>query len=313
MKRMSVILILLVFCLIFLPACTGSNQADGNRVLDTTQEGTNLEEVSMEKQLEFERKYSEIVKDILRQHFPKKVKASETTERVIIDMEKLNEFGTFYLDSKSPDNLKYVFLVDNEDANEIKEIKADLESALGQYVEFRKSKHDQKMLKTVQKEIADMLLEKKIMGGWGVGVDVWKEKVVVEAYLDETIKSELIQKYGADIVEVQMQNTSIGLAGYVIDKKEGEILVVNPHKKQNELQYPATWFSNAPSHIEIGNRVEVYVINGPRQLVARYPDIDVAHEVKVIKLKLTGSELAEFEAIRNAVLSRLNQSVVESK
>lgn len=72
---------------------------------------------------------------------------------------------------------------------------------------------------------------------------------------------------------------------------------MDPQKHDREAQaYAATWFSNAPTNVEIGNKVEVTVVNGPRTLMARYPDSDQALEVKIIQnSKLEGAELTEFE------------------
>jgi hypothetical protein len=72
--------------------------------------------------------------------------------------------------------------------------------------------------------------------------------------------------------------------------------VVDPKKRDKKVQvYAATWYSNAPSNIEIGNKVEVTVVNGPRIAMAQYPERDEALEVKIIQnSKLEGAELAEF-------------------
>lgn len=266
-------------------------------------------------ELEASREIVDIDKIILTelmQRFPKYVRFGETDQYIYqLDTEKMEEYGTYFWDSNAT---KYVFLMDQEDSEVMKEIRRNLEEAMGDYIEFRKSKFSQLQLKNAENEIQKILEGKKIIGGWSVTAYVMKEKVDVVAYIDETTKAEIIQKYGADMLDVHIPGTGVGLVGYVIDKKGDKILVANPHKQQNELRYPATWFSNAPSNIEIGNKVEVTVVNGVRfdDLMIRYPNVDEALEVKVIqKSKLRGTELSKFEAIRKSVFSQVIGSNVE--
>jgi hypothetical protein len=81
--------------------------------------------------------------------------------------------------------------------------------------------------------------------------------------------------------------------------------VVDPKKRDKEVQvYAATWYSNAPSNIEIGNKVEVTVVNGPRIAMAQYPERDEALEVKIIQnSKLEGAELAIRSNLRPSICS----------
>jgi hypothetical protein len=302
--------LVLIASLFLLSACgqkEAINPVNGQRATEsaTNEQHDIPKEASYDEHLDFEREYTPIVEEEMKKRFPATNPSDNPFEK----------FGTYYIDTSDKNMMKYVFLVDQEDAQEIKDLSTALKAKMGDHVEFKKSKYSQLELKAVSQEVVKMLQEKKLVGGWGVGVDVMKQKVKVEAYLDESAKSEILNKFGEDLVEIQMFTTRLGLAGYVVDKKEDSILVVDPKKRDKEVQvYAATWYSNTPSNIEIGNKVEVTVVNGPRPLMLQYPDRDVALEVKVIQnSKLEGAELAEFEVIQKAVVSEINRSTFVSK
>lgn len=277
------------------------NMKSGSHATLTVANEQHEQEASYDEHLAFERKYGPIVEAEMKKRFP----ISNPTDT------PFEKFGAYYIDTSDKNKMRYVFLIDQENAQEIKDLSAVLKAKMGEHVEFKKSKYSQLQLKAVSEEVVEFLEAENIIGGWGVSVDIISEKVKVEAYLDEAVQSELINKFGRDLVEIKLLPTGRGLAGYVIDKNEDCILVVNPNKLENKEapDYAATWYDNAPSTVEIGNKVEVIVIYGPRILMAMYPDKDEALEVKVIEnSKLEGAELAEFEAIRKAVFSEINHS-----
>ncbi|MFC4775712.1 DUF3221 domain-containing protein [Paenibacillus sp. GCM10023252] len=283
-----------------------TNQSDSPRVVlaavePPQQKNEDDESQAFKNQVEFERTYTPIVQSELKRLFP----PSSPTES------PFKAYGVMYLDTKDKDmnNMKFVFLLDQPESPLVKELEKSLKAKMGKHVEFRPSKHNQKKLKEVQDGITKLLEKKELVGGWGVGIDTIKEKVRVSAYIDESLQKEIIKKYGFDLVDIEIHNTYIDIKGYVIDKKDNEILVVNPEKqKTNDSghSYQANWYSNAPSDIDIGNIVEVTVVNGAKISMYQYPDRDEALEVKVLQSsQLSEKQQTEFESVRKALESEI--------
>jgi len=95
--------------------------------------------------------------------------------------------------------------------------------------------------------------------------------------------------------------------GYIVGKEGKSILVVGLVERDFSANggarhyYEATWFSNAGSELEIGQRVKVWV-NGP--IAESYPGQGRADRVEVVEAPGPGgAELTEAEAIRNALRS----------
>ncbi|MWC29820.1 hypothetical protein [Paenibacillus sp. MMS18-CY102] len=225
----------LLAALLVLSACgkqAGTKPADG---LGSPQEDP------YEEQLIFERKYVPILEEEMNKRFP-------VTDPSVAPFA---QYGTYYLDAGDKSRMKFVFLVDREDEEtpEIKDLQAALMFKLGSHVEFKESKYSQAELQAAADAIIKIMETKKLIGGWSVGVDVKKEKVKVEAYLSEAVKSELLQAFRPDIVDFQMLGTRIALSGYVIAKQDNRILVADSQSLKGEV-YAASWFSNVPPDIE---------------------------------------------------------------
>lgn len=93
-------------------------------------------------------------------------------------------------------------------------------------------------------------------------------------------------------------------SGYVLDKKEEEILVVSSEAKDvndngNADYYSALWGSHAPNSVEVGDQVEVWVDGGVDE---SYPAQAKIGEINVVSNKKpTEAKLTEAEAIRRAL------------
>ncbi|RAP73413.1 hypothetical protein [Paenibacillus montanisoli] len=271
---------------------SGCGQKEAMKSASAGEKQAGAEQATYDETLEFQRTYIPIVEEEMNKRFKPANPSDNPFER----------YGTYYIDN---DRKKFVYLLDDEEAPAVKELVQALKARLGEHVEFKKPQHSQLELKALSDRVAKAMQDKKVIGGWGVGVDVIQGKVKVEAYLSETDRAELIRMFGSELLAFEQLSTGIGLAGYVIEKKDGQILVADPHAREDGM-YAATWFSNAPSTVELGNEVEVTVVHGMRTLMMQYPDRDTALEVKVLKAeKLEGKDLAEFETVRKAVQDRI--------
>ncbi|WP_160847941.1 YobA family protein [Pontibacillus yanchengensis] len=97
--------------------------------------------------------------------------------------------------------------------------------------------------------------------------------------------------------------------GYVMDKKEGSILVVGTEPKDYSKNggdpeyYSALWGSNAPDRIEVGQQVEVWVDGGVQE---SYPGQAKIGDVRVVSQEIEeNADLSEAEALRKA-LNKIN-------
>ncbi|MCQ6562170.1 YobA family protein [Paenibacillus mendelii] len=190
----------------------------------------------------------------------------------------------------------------------MKKLKAVLEAEMGDYVEFRVSKYSQEKRNDIQNEISSTLEGMELRGGWSVGYVMKKQKVVVEAHLTEQQRTQLINHYGADLVEVKISGVVTAMVGYVVKEKDGKILVVDPNVQDygaqggEKFHYNASWYSNVPPGIRIGQKIEVKVIEGPT--TAQYPGDNSAEEVIIIPgIQPDNAKLLEEEAIRKAMAS----------
>lgn len=103
-------------------------------------------------------------------------------------------------------------------------------------------------------------------------------------------------------------NTDDGFMGYVVKKENDRILVVSPNVQDfsanggEKYFYDASWYTNSPSNIEIGQKVKVQVSPGLK--IEPYPGRDKAVHVIIIKpSQPDGAILSETEAIRRALSS----------
>lgn len=98
-----------------------------------------------------------------------------------------------------------------------------------------------------------------------------------------------------------------GFTGYVVDRKDDSILVVDPayqdHGSNGEESryYPAKWFSNAPDP-QIGSYVEIWTDGGPEN--EPYPGQARAEKIAVSCPNTPdGAHLSEADAIRGGLYS----------
>ncbi|WP_339256368.1 DUF3221 domain-containing protein [Paenibacillus sp. FSL R5-0713] len=98
-----------------------------------------------------------------------------------------------------------------------------------------------------------------------------------------------------------------GFTGYVVDRKDDSILVVDPAYRDNssnggaDRYYPAKWFSNSPDP-QIGSYVEVWTDGGPEN--QPYPGQARAEKIAVSCPNTPdGAHLSEADAIRGGLYS----------
>ncbi|KOY12630.1 DUF3221 domain-containing protein [Paenibacillus xylanivorans] len=98
-----------------------------------------------------------------------------------------------------------------------------------------------------------------------------------------------------------------GFTGYVVDRKEDSILVVDPVYEDfsanggADRYYPAKWFSNAPDP-QIGSYVEVWTDGGPEN--EPYPGQARAEKIDVsCPATPEGAQMSETDAIRGGLYS----------
>jgi len=107
----------------------------------------------------------------------------------------------------------------------------------------------------------------------------------------------------------QDKSFSNGFVGFVVKKENNQVLVTNPKVQDfsanggEKYYYSAFWYTNVPSNIEIGQKVEVWVADGVK--TTQYPGRDTAVDIAVIQIPQTdGANLTEEDAIRKALASK---------
>jgi hypothetical protein len=284
---------------LMLTACGGTSEAviiknnDNNMGASVNEQPELKTEIGLDEHIAFERKYLPIVEKAIKDVFS--------------DPTKFEAYGHYYIDDSNHD-LTIVFLLNQPDERGVKELKKVLQAEMGDNVAFRTSKHSHKELTRVQEEITKALDEMTLKGGWSVSTDVRKQKVVIEAYVTEAQKSQLISRFGSEMVDVKTSGIVTAIIGYVVKQQEGKILVVSPKVQDfgatggERYHYNASWYSNVPSNVKVGHKVEVKVIEGPTTL--QYPGDSNAEEVIIIpSTKPQQATMTEDEAIRKALAS----------
>lgn len=96
-----------------------------------------------------------------------------------------------------------------------------------------------------------------------------------------------------------------GFTGYVVDRKENSVLVVNPEHKdigtngETSKYYPAKWFSNVPDS-QIGTYVEVWTDGSPEN--EPYPGRARAESIaEYAAATPDGAKISEADAIRGGI------------
>lgn len=112
-------------------------------------------------------------------------------------------------------------------------------------------------------------------------------------------------------IEADNVSESQGYIGYVVNKEEGRILVVDgiaaDYSEAGGMNpyYSAAWYSNLEdvSKVEIGQKVEVW---SEGEMLTSYPGQAIADRVSVIQTEQpAGAVLSQSEAIREALASTL--------
>lgn len=100
-----------------------------------------------------------------------------------------------------------------------------------------------------------------------------------------------------------------GFVGFVVKKENNQVLVTNPNVQDfsanggEKYYYSAEWYTNVPSNIEIGQKVEVWGADGAK--TTQYPGRDTAVDVEVLQTpQPDGANLIEEDAIRKALASK---------
>lgn len=109
-----------------------------------------------------------------------------------------DEYGVFYIDN---DANKYVFLSDKNDTK-AQYLKRRLKAVLGDHIEIKNSKIPYKKLQAIHNEIAKTYENQHVL--FSVGVDVIKQKVTIQANFTKDMIKEVIRKYGADAVDIEI-------------------------------------------------------------------------------------------------------------
>ncbi|NRF95987.1 YobA family protein [Paenibacillus frigoriresistens] len=95
------------------------------------------------------------------------------------------------------------------------------------------------------------------------------------------------------------------IEGYIVDKKEGEILVVSSEAKdyshgRGQESYDAIWFSNVSDTLVIGDKVKVWSKHGA--LLSPYPGREIAHKViEQTTVRPEGSDRTEEYMLQKAL------------
>ena len=113
-----------------------------------------------------------------------------------------------------------------------------------------------------------------------------------------------VQKEGAQPPRTDAPKEK-GFTGYVVDRKENSILVVNPEHEdigtngETSKYYPAKWFSNVPDS-QIGTYVEVWTDGSPE--VEPYPGRARAESIaEYAAATPEGAKISEADAIRGGI------------
>lgn len=107
-----------------------------------------------------------------------------------------------------------------------------------------------------------------------------------------------------------------GITGYIMDKRDGRILVVSPEKQDFSSTggmsefYDAIWFSKPPDDAEIGMKVKVWY----EIVLQSYPgQAEVTHLEVIPSPKPEGAKLTESEALSKALATQKINKVVTVK
>ncbi len=108
------------------------------------------------------------------------------------------EYGVFYIDNEAN---KYVFLSDKNDTK-AQYLKRRLKAVLGDHIEIKKSKIPYMKLRAMQDEIVKTYEKQYVLSS--VGADIIKQKVSIKANFTKDMIQEVIRKYGADAVDIEI-------------------------------------------------------------------------------------------------------------
>lgn len=119
-----------------------------------------------------------------------------------------------------------------------------------------------------------------------------------------------------DSIQSDAPDYEAGITGYIMDKRDGRILVVSPEKQDFSSTggmsefYDAIWFSKPPDTAEIGMKVKVWY----EIVLQSYPgQAEVTHLEIIPSPKPKGAKLTESEALAKALSTQRINRVVTVK
>lgn len=109
---------------------------------------------------------------------------------------------------------------------------------------------------------------------------------------------------GTNAVPPKTEDTAPGIEGYIVDQRDGGILVVDNVPKNYSASggveefYNAIWFSYAQKDVAIGQKVQVWF----SMVMESYPGQSAAEKLRVVPIpKPDHANMDEAEAIRQAL------------
>ncbi|MDQ0878861.1 hypothetical protein QFZ77_007520 [Paenibacillus sp. V4I3] len=201
-------------------------------------------------------------------------------------------YGYYYLSSENADKIEYVFVLEIED-NKTKELMTTLQILFGDKgVSFKKAKYKMKDLKQLQINLAEKL---KNIDGFSSHIDLKSGKVVVEAYMEDSQKVELITTFGADMLDVINEDPQSSYhfpSGSNTRRENGGDLVQN-QKKMEQINFyeflPQSGKWTYKQQVEIYN--EFALVKKPGEEVTMAVGLSEENKVKldsnIIRFKLT--------------------------
>ncbi|OXS56625.1 hypothetical protein B1A99_20090 [Cohnella sp. CIP 111063] len=158
-----------------------------------------VEQMSAEDQASyyFQREYNEKIDAVLAKVFPLTLTTEDENgvhPYQTVNMEALDEQASAYYDTVKGEAVFTLNILD-ENTPEMIQIKQELKSLLGDKLVVKKAKHGLKKLKKIKVDVAN-----DIPGNINTGLNVWEEKIIIEADISSKMQQELVDKYG-DVFE----------------------------------------------------------------------------------------------------------------
>jgi hypothetical protein len=194
--------------------------------------------------VDFQREVIPIIEDIFKKQFPKKQNISDTETIDSYDGEAIENLTDMYFDN---DNLKVVFLVHNEDAIELKELRQELEEKLDDKVIFKKAEFNSKDVVEKVRANNEKLEKQYSISVIETGAGSLKINMKIRSYGDverkvtpdeiEAIKMTLYEQVGQQFpLEINTEECCSKT-----DAMSGEIMEIDTVEQR--ILIPGTWLS----------------------------------------------------------------------